>query len=296
MCYNKPTANAIDPSGKMTDNGNQLFGENFRFPISIYKFPASGIQHSETIKFTLIELLIAIAIIAILIALLLPALSHAKEMARRVACMNNERQLYTGVAAYAFDNCSYLPFGSSQDWPCSNYAQNLYPDYVPGGNVFFCPGTPLVDCYKTAWTPAVMSSPPNGCTPVTGYDYFGNFWGQGCGYPKPYQITFNWCPISFRDNPKKLLFQDINKGLSGNWAPFYPITKSWLNFNHGFGTGGANACYLGGNMEWVPFRNLYNVGSCYCNPSSGGLGTFFVFPYASVPDFLPTYRYNEGKY
>ena len=71
--------------------------------------------------FTLIELLVVISIIALLIGILLPALNAAREVARSSMCLSNQRQLYTGLAAYATDHKQYLP---------SFPFQNFSPDFI----------------------------------------------------------------------------------------------------------------------------------------------------------------------
>src|SRR5436309_131301 len=65
-------------------------------------------RHSLHGAFTLIELLIVVAIIALLAGLLLPALAQAKRKAKRIQCINNERQLSITWVMYAGDNSDNL--------------------------------------------------------------------------------------------------------------------------------------------------------------------------------------------
>src|SRR5258707_897653 len=74
-------------------------------------FDPSDLQ--KRLAFTLIELLVVIAIIAILAAIMLPALSGAKERARRTSCANSIHQFLLAAHMYANDNSQRLPSGAS---------------------------------------------------------------------------------------------------------------------------------------------------------------------------------------
>ena len=62
--------------------------------------------------FTLVELLVVVAIIAILLALLLPTLNRAREHSRRIACASNLRQLAHALVLYGNDNGGWFPSSS----------------------------------------------------------------------------------------------------------------------------------------------------------------------------------------
>ena len=68
--------------------------------------------------FTLVELLVVISIIALLMAILMPALSRARELGRRVVCAGNMRQIGIAMHAYASINDDKLPevTGVVQKW------------------------------------------------------------------------------------------------------------------------------------------------------------------------------------
>lgn len=78
--------------------------------------------------FTLIELLVVIAIIAVLAAMLLPALSSAKERAKRAACSNHLKQLGIAIVLYSNDNNDKIPTAQWTDTSTAyvDDAYNLY--------------------------------------------------------------------------------------------------------------------------------------------------------------------------
>ncbi len=83
----------------------------------------AGWRSGGRCAFTLIELLIVIAIIAVLISILLPALGGAKESGRLVVCQSNLRQIGVAMTMYANDNREQI--WHSRDWA------RLGPDNVP---------------------------------------------------------------------------------------------------------------------------------------------------------------------
>jgi prepilin-type N-terminal cleavage/methylation domain-containing protein/prepilin-type processing-associated H-X9-DG protein len=89
----------------------------------------------QATAFTLIELLVVIAIIAILAAMLLPALGSAKEAGKRIACLNDLRQLSLSAQLYVGDNQGvYPPRSETNRWP-----NVLYDYYGKNVKMLICP-------------------------------------------------------------------------------------------------------------------------------------------------------------
>jgi prepilin-type N-terminal cleavage/methylation domain-containing protein/prepilin-type processing-associated H-X9-DG protein len=83
--------------------------------------------------FTLVELLVVIGIIALLISILLPALNKAREDAKRVRCLSNQRQLVMAWQMYAADSKGHIVSSNTPAFP-----QTPWWYWVAGGNTLDC--------------------------------------------------------------------------------------------------------------------------------------------------------------
>lgn len=70
---------------------------------------AGSTSNRSRTAFSMIDLIVSIAVIAILVAIMLPTLSMAQEAANRIKCASNLRQIGLGMQMFVFDNKSRLP-------------------------------------------------------------------------------------------------------------------------------------------------------------------------------------------
>jgi prepilin-type processing-associated H-X9-DG protein/prepilin-type N-terminal cleavage/methylation domain-containing protein len=138
----------------------------------------------EPAAFTLVELLTVVSIMALLMAILLPSYSQARQQARAVVCLSNERQIGMAIHAYAEDYQGRFPIAHYSDaahralvaWDTITYASDR--DHARPGLIWrYAKGNAVQQC------PSYRGPSLTSGDAFTGYNYNTTYLGRGQGEP-----------------------------------------------------------------------------------------------------------------
>jgi prepilin-type N-terminal cleavage/methylation domain-containing protein/prepilin-type processing-associated H-X9-DG protein len=230
--------------------------------------------------FTLVELLVVMAITATLAALLLPALAGARSKARAVTCLNNERQLGLAFQIYTDDFNDRMPYNLGVDEIRQSLAQNQSLNWcstildwevdntdntnttlvTQGGvgpytgrtaKIYKCPNDNYVSDIQAAagWTARVRSFSMNAMIGDA-----GQFSRSGANVNNPdYQQFFK---LSQVPKPVQIFvfIEEHPNSVDDGYFINNPETLSWTNLPAAHHNGAANLTFADGHLEthrWV---------------------------------------------
>lgn len=198
--------------------------------------------------FTLVELLVVLAIVAILAALLLPALARARERGRRAVCLSNLSQLLKACTIYAMDN-------NDKFFPARQGAVQIALDPIQKkaaadaglfGTIWTCPNRPDFPVYEANYDQWLI-----------GYQYFGGI----TNWNTPRGVMPSRSPIKLSSSsPLWVLAADATMKVDRKWGGG---SKMFANIpphpNPDNQPEGGNQVYIDGSACWIPFDKMYFV-------------------------------------
>lgn len=228
--------------------------------------------------FTLIELLVVLAIISMLAAFLLPAISGARERARRTTCMNNLRQFSIAYEMYADDWYEKFPASpeSLYDADEDDATPSIYPDYIKTPKTFWCPSSVRRNLPPPDGDIGEYNQDPPVYDPNSPWHYDWSDWKND--WYASYSFVFGLSTGNKSTKPVPMIsdrgiyndkINPVDYGL--------PSDTDVLTGNH---PNGINVLYIDGSVNWV---NLNEI-------------VFAEENYTSVPDPFPTVACQKDGY
>ncbi|MBI4028465.1 MAG: prepilin-type N-terminal cleavage/methylation domain-containing protein [Verrucomicrobia bacterium] len=209
--------------------------------------------------FTLVELLVVIAIMAILAGLLSPALKNAREQGRRIACVNNLRNMGAALILYANDHDNRLILGAiPKEGVGFKHWFNALDAYLGGQDKDFLSGN------RPPWQicPSKKIIPLNYLT--VGYGW--NRWYFGTNETDPNRDSYGWnSSLSDVTQPAHTLIIGDSKDADGNAAlDSQHRNLYWNGLADPVGSpearrhaGGGNYLMLDGHVQWFTPEALW---------------------------------------